>query len=46
MRLLDVLVDEALKNQQDLNPSRAVIEKEWLRHNILRVPRGEGCLPV
>lgn len=44
MSLFDLLVDEALKNQQDLSPLRAVVEKELLHHDILRVLSGEGML--
>ncbi|MHB1529417.1 MAG: nucleotidyl transferase AbiEii/AbiGii toxin family protein [Acidiferrobacteraceae bacterium] len=44
MSLFDILVDEALKNQQDLSPLRAVVEKELLHHDILRVLSGEGML--
>ncbi|MHB8252455.1 MAG: nucleotidyl transferase AbiEii/AbiGii toxin family protein [Acidiferrobacter sp.] len=44
MSLFDILVDEALKNQQDLSPLRAVVEEELLHHDILRVLSGEGML--
>lgn len=44
MSLFDILVAEALKNQQDLHPLRAVVEKDLLHHDILRVLSGEGML--
>jgi predicted nucleotidyltransferase component of viral defense system len=44
MSLFDVLVDEALKNQQDLAPLRVVVEKELLHHDILRVLSTAGLL--
>jgi predicted nucleotidyltransferase component of viral defense system len=44
MSLFDVLVDEALKNQQELAPLRVVVEKELLHHDILRVLSGAGLL--
>jgi predicted nucleotidyltransferase component of viral defense system len=42
--LFDVLVDEALKNQQELAPLRVVVEKELLHHDILRVLSTAGML--
>jgi predicted nucleotidyltransferase component of viral defense system len=39
MNLFDKLVTEALKNQAHLSPLRAVVEKELLHHDILRVMR-------
>lgn len=44
MSLFDVLVDEALKNKQELAPLRVVVEKELLHHDILRVLSGAGLL--
>ncbi|MEY4756579.1 MAG: hypothetical protein RJA34_1477 [Pseudomonadota bacterium] len=44
MSLFDVLVDEALKNQQELAPLRVVVEKELLHHDILRVLSTAGML--
>jgi predicted nucleotidyltransferase component of viral defense system len=44
MSLFDVLVDEALKNQQELAPLRVVVEKELLHHDILRVLSTAGLL--
>ncbi|MDI1244671.1 MAG: nucleotidyl transferase AbiEii/AbiGii toxin family protein [Rhodoferax sp.] len=44
MSLFDVLVDEALKNKQELTPLRVVVEKELLHHDILRVLSGAGLL--
>ena len=44
MSLFDVLVDEALRNQQDLAPLRVVVEKELLHHDILRVLSSAGML--
>lgn len=44
MSLFDVLVDEALKNKQELAPLRMVVEKELLHHDILRVLSGAGLL--
>lgn len=37
MNLFDQLVTEALKNQPQLSPLRIVVEKELLRHDILRI---------
>jgi predicted nucleotidyltransferase component of viral defense system len=37
MNLFDSLVSEALKNQPTLSPIRAVVEKELLHHDILRI---------
>jgi len=42
--LFDQLVDEALRNRQDLAPLRVVVEKELLHHDILRVLSGAGLL--
>lgn len=36
MAVFDALVDEALRNQQELRALRAVVEKEILHHDILR----------
>lgn len=44
MSLFDVLVDEALKNKDELAPLRVVVEKELLHHDILRVLNGAGLL--
>lgn len=44
MSLFDHLVDEALKNRQDLAPLRMVVEKELLHHDILRVLSHAGLL--
>ena len=44
MSLFDVLVDAALKNQQELAPLRVVVEKELLHHDILRVLSTAGML--
>ena len=44
MSLFDQLVDEALKNRQDLAPLRVVVEKELLHHDILRVLSSAGLL--
>ncbi len=44
MSLFDQLVDEALKNQQELAPLRMVVEKELLHHDILRVLSQSGIL--
>jgi predicted nucleotidyltransferase component of viral defense system len=44
MSLFDVLVDEALKNQQELAPLQVVVEKELLHHDILRVLSTAGLL--
>ena len=44
MSLFDQLVDEALKNRQDLAPLRMVVEKELLHHDILRVLSHAGLL--
>ena len=44
MSLFDQLVDEALKNQQVLAPLRAVVEKELLHQDILRVLSQAGLL--
>src|SRR5262245_61022981 len=37
MNLFDELVDEAVKNRQDLSSLRTVVEKELLHHDILRI---------
>lgn len=44
MSLFDKLVSEALKNQGDLSPLRAVVEKEILHHDILREMSAAGLL--
>ena len=44
MSLFDRLVDEALRNRQELAPLRAVVEKELLHHDILRVLSDAGLL--
>ena len=44
MSLFDQLVDEALRNRQDLAPLRVVVEKELLHHDILRVLGSAGLL--
>nr|WP_298136262.1 nucleotidyl transferase AbiEii/AbiGii toxin family protein [uncultured Pseudomonas sp.] len=44
MSLFDELVDEALKNHQDLAPLRAVVEKELLHHDIMLVMSAAGML--
>ncbi len=44
MSLFDQLVDEALRNRQDLAPLRVVVEKELLHHDILRVLGSSGLL--
>lgn len=44
MSLFDQLVDEALRNRQDLKPLRSVVEKELLHHDILRVLSSAGLL--
>ncbi len=44
MNIFDQLVDEALVNRQDLAPLRAVVEKELLHHDILRVLSAAGLL--
>lgn len=44
MSLFDRLVDEALRNRQDLAPLRVVVEKELLHHDILRVLGSAGLL--
>ncbi len=44
MSLFDVLVDAALKKQQELAPLRVVVEKELLHHDILRVLSTAGLL--
>lgn len=44
MSLFDVLVDEALKNKEELAPLRVVVEKELLHHDILRVLNAAGLL--
>jgi len=42
--LFDRLVDEALKNQEELAPLRAVVEKELLHHDIIREMSAAGLL--
>lgn len=44
MNLFDRLVDEALKNNQKLFSLRAVVEKELLHHDILRIMRDNNLL--
>ena len=44
MSLFDQLVDEALRNRQDLAPLRVVVEKELLHHDILRMLSSAGLL--
>jgi predicted nucleotidyltransferase component of viral defense system len=44
MSLFDQLVDQALKNREDLVPLRMVVEKELLHHDILRVLSSSGLL--
>lgn len=44
MSLFDELVDEALKNKQDLAPLRVVVEKELLHHDILLALSAAGML--
>ena len=41
MSLFDQLVDQALKNQLELSPLRAVVEKELLHHDIIREMKNE-----
>lgn len=42
MSLFDVLVNEALKNKEELAPLRVVDEKELPQHDILRVFNSAG----
>lgn len=44
MNLFDQLVNEAVRNRQDLSPLRVVVEKELLHHDILREMGGAGLL--
>jgi predicted nucleotidyltransferase component of viral defense system len=44
MSLFDQLVDEALRNQQEISPLRIVVEKELLHHDILREMSQAGLL--
>lgn len=44
MSLFDRLVDQALKNQEELAPLRIVVEKELLHHDILREMSRAGLL--
>lgn len=44
MSLFDELVDEALKNQQNLAPLRTVVEKELLHHDIMLAMSSAGML--
>jgi predicted nucleotidyltransferase component of viral defense system len=44
MNLFDKLVTEALKNQPNLSPLRIVVEKELLRHDILKVLSNNNLL--
>lgn len=44
MNLFDQLVNEALKNQPSLSTLRAVVEKELLHHDILRILKQNNLL--
>lgn len=44
MNLFDQLINEALLNQSELSPLRAVVEKEVLHHDILREMSNAGLL--
>ena len=44
MSLFDHLVSYALKNQRELAPLQAVVEKELLHHDILREMSTAGLL--
>ncbi|MCQ3002338.1 nucleotidyl transferase AbiEii/AbiGii toxin family protein [Pseudomonas syringae] len=44
MSLFDELVNEALKNRQDLAPLRVVVEKELLHHDIMLALSSAGML--
>jgi predicted nucleotidyltransferase component of viral defense system len=44
MSLFDRLVDEALRNSQELAPLRVVVEKELLHHDIMRALSSAGLL--
>lgn len=44
MSLFDQLVSQAMKNQAELAPLRAVVEKELLHHDIIREMGGAGLL--
>lgn len=44
MSLFDELVDEALKNKQNLAPLRVVVEKELLHHDIMLALSSAGML--
>jgi len=44
MSLFDRLVEQALREQSDLAPLRAVVEKELLHHDILREMAASGLL--
>lgn len=44
MSLFDQLVDEAMRNAQELSPLRVVVEKELLHHDILREMSHAGLL--
>jgi len=44
MSLFDRMVDQALKNQEELAPLRIVVEKELLHHDILREMSRAGLL--
>jgi predicted nucleotidyltransferase component of viral defense system len=44
MSLFDQLVDEAIKNKQELSQLRIVVEKELLHHDILRILNQAGLL--
>ena len=44
MSLFDQLVDEAIKNRQELSQLRIVVEKELLHHDILRILSKAGLL--
>jgi predicted nucleotidyltransferase component of viral defense system len=44
VQLFDQLVDQALRNQAELSPLRAVVEKELLHHDIIREMSASGLL--
>ncbi|HNZ03319.1 MAG TPA: nucleotidyl transferase AbiEii/AbiGii toxin family protein [Myxococcota bacterium] len=44
MSLLDIVVDQALKNRPDLTSLRTVVEKELIHHDILRIMSENGFL--
>ena len=43
MSLFEQLVDQAMRNQNDLLSLRVVVEKELLHHDILRELGGAWC---